>query len=357
MKVLRFFLPLLGLLTMTSVKAEVEWLAKDYNFGSFKEANGNVTGSVRLVNHGPEATFINRVRPSCGCTGASYPHTMIEPGDTATISFTYNPQGRPGPFDKTVKVYMGENNDLTIIRITGTVIGAPTTLKSNFPIECGPLRLENTIVPAGEIKRGQSRHLFLNVYNQGENTINPLWSSPSKALTVELTPGEIAPGEIGTFSFYLRTAEEPQDGPHDYAVPISANGKDSEEVTVTVTSVIVPDTRSIPIEKLENAPQAFLLPEFVDLGEEVGNKDVEFEFSVLNEGKSPLTVERVFCRQEGIDIIRVPKVVKEDDKGLIKGKLRSSKLPQGPFRLKVEVLTDDPLHPIRTCNIVGIKGK
>ncbi|MDE6338027.1 MAG: DUF1573 domain-containing protein [Muribaculaceae bacterium] len=338
-------------------KGEVEWLATEYNFGSFKEANGNVTGSVKLVNHGPKATFINRVRPSCGCTGASYTHSMIEPGDTATVSFTYNPVGRPGPFDKTVKVYMGPDNDLTVIRIMGTVIGAPTTLKANFPVECGPLRLENTLVPAGEIKRGHSRHLFLNVYNQGEKPITPTWHSDAKALTVELTPREIAPGDLGTFSFYLRTAEEPADGPYEYPIVISADGEGSDEVTVTVSVAIVPDTRAIPLDQLENSPQAFLLPEFVDLGEEVDNKDVEFEFSILNEGKSPLEVMRVYCRQEGIDISRVPSTVKEGKKGLVKGKLHASKIPEGPFRLKVEVLTNDPLHPIRTCNIVGIKAK
>ncbi|MDE5883042.1 MAG: DUF1573 domain-containing protein [Muribaculaceae bacterium] len=338
-------------------KGEVEWLATEYNFGSFKEANGNVTGSVKLVNHGPDATFINRVRPSCGCTGASYTHSMIEPGDTATVSFTYNPVGRPGPFDKTVKVYMGPDNDLTVIRIMGTVIGAPTTLKANFPVECGPLRLENTLVPAGEIKRGHSRHLFLNVYNQGEKPITPTWHSDAKALTVEVTPREIAPGDLGTFSFYLRTAEEPADGPYDYPIVISADGEGSDEVTVTVSVAIVPDTRAIPLDQLENSPQAFLLPEFVDLGEEVGNKDVEFEFSILNEGNSPLDVMRVYCRQEGIDISRVPSTVREGKKGLVKGKLHASKIPEGPFRLKVEVLTNDPLHPIRTCNIVGIKAK
>lgn len=357
MKISRFLSAFLIALAAIPAKAEVEWLAKEYNFGSFKEANGNVTGSVKLVNHGSKATFINRVRPSCGCTGASYTHSMIEPGDTATVSFTYNPVGRPGPFDKTVKVYMGPDNDLTVIRIMGTVIGAPTTLKTNFPVECGPLRLENTLIPAGEIKRGHSRHLFLNVYNQGEKAITPTWQTDAKALTVELTPREIAPGDLGTFSFYLRTAEEPNDGPYDYPVVISADGEGSEEVTVTVSVVIVPDTRAIPLDQLESAPQAFLLPEFVDLGEKIDNNDIEFEFSVLNEGKSPLDVSKVYCRQEDIDITRVPSTVKEGEKGLVKGKLRASKIPEGPFRLKVEVLTNDPLHPIRTCNIVGIKGK
>ncbi len=334
---------------------QVEWLSKEYNFGSFKEADGKVTGSVQLVNHGPEATFINRVRPSCGCTGASYPAAMIEPGDTVSISFTYNPAGRPGPFDKTIKVYMGPDNDLTVIRITGTVIGASSTLNTYFPKDCGSLRLENTLVPAGEIKRGSSRHLFLNVYNQSEDTITPSLKNHSDALGVDLTPRRLSPGEIGTLTFYLQTAKEPNDGPIDYPVVISPGENSADSVTVTVSSVVVPDTRTLSVEQLENAPQAFLLPEFVDLGESVGKDNMEFEFSVINEGKTPLEVRRVFCREESVAITRVPSTIKDGQKGLVKGKLLASSLPAGPFRLKVEVVTDDPLHPVRSCSVVGIK--
>ncbi len=351
------FVMIVAVMAALPCAAELEWLATDYNFGAFKEANGPVTGSVKFVNKGPDATFISRVRPSCGCTGASYTTSMIEPGDTATVTFTYNPAGRPGAFDKTVKVYVGEDNDLTTIRITGTVIGEAATLEANYPVDAGPIRSENTLVPAGELKRGASRHLFLNIYNQSEKAVTPTWKCDAKAMQVDLTPRTVPPGEVATFSLYIRTVDEPQNGPFEYPVTIYPDGGTTDPLTVTVTGVIVPDTRKLTLEQINNAPQAFLMPEFVDFGETEGNGDMDLEFSILNDGKSDLYVDRVYSREDGVKINRIPAKVKPGKTEPVKGKLQLSKLPEGPFRLKVMVMTNDPLHPVRTCNLVGVHHK
>ena len=352
---LRYLAAAFMIISSLMAYGEVEWLSKDYDFGIFKESDGKVTGKVSFVNRGPEATFISRVRPSCGCTGASYTDSMVQPGDTATITFTYNPQGRPGHFDKNVKVYLGEGNDLTVIRIRGTVIGSSATLQSYYPVECGPLRLDNSVVPVGEIKKGRSRHLFMNVYNQGDKSLKPEFKTGSPALVAEINPAEIAPGETATITFFLKTDAEMPGGPFEIPVNIYPEGEKGPKSKVTVNGVIIPDTSTIPIEKLENAPQAFLFPEFVDLGEIKGKSEEKFEFSVLNEGKEPLLVENVYPKSGGIVIKRSPSKVKGGGKGIVKGTVRMSELPDGPFRLKVEVLTTDPLHPVRTCDIVGEK--
>ena len=332
----------------------IEWLSKEYNFGAFREADGPVTGSVRFVNKGDAPTYINRVRPSCGCTGASYTTSMIEPGDTATVTFTYNPLGRPGGFDKTVRVYVGEDNDLTSIRITGTVLGSEATISTNYPVEIGDLRLENTLIAAGELKRGSARHLFLNIYNQGDRTISPTWIENSEALQVDLAPESISPGEVGTFSFYIRTVDEKHNGPFDYPVEIRADKNSKESVKVTVTGSIVPDSRALPLETLDKAPQAFLLPEYIDFGQVDRKRDLSFEFTILNDGKTDLKVDRVYSRDKEVIIKRVPQKVKPGKSAAVKGVVRASGLSDGPFRLKVEVITDDPLHPVRTCSLVGI---
>ncbi len=350
------FIILLSLLSaFLAVHGEVKWLATDYDFGIFKEEDGKVTGKVSFVNLGPEATFISRVRPSCGCTGASYTQAMVNPGDTASVSFTYNPQGRPGPFDKTVKVYLGRENDLTVIRIHGTVIGSASTLNTYYPVECGPLRLDSSVLPVGDLKQGRSRHLFMNVYNQGDSPLRPVWKSSSNALTAELNPPEINPGETATFTFLIKADGELPGGPFELPLQILPEGEGGDGATVTVNGIIVPDASSMPLEKIENAPQAFLLPEFIDLGEVKAGKDPEFEFYVLNEGKEKLDVDRVYPRSGGLVIKRTPSGIKGGGKGVVKGSVRLSELPDGPFRLKVEVQTNDPFHPLRTCDVVGIK--
>lgn len=342
-------------LSSSEVAARVKWLEKEYNFGVIKEGDGMVTGRVRMVNEGSEATFIGRVRPSCGCTGATYTSGSIEPGDTATITFTYNPLGRPGKFDKTIKVFTGKDNDLTVIRITGTVVGSEATLASAYPVECGSLRLESKIVAGGEIKRGSSRHLFLNAYNQGADSIRPTWVCKSPHLSVDVAPRTIPPGDIATFGFYLRTDGVETSGPIEIPVRINAGENSKDYITLTVNAVIVPDTRNMSVEELEKGGRAYLVPEFVDFGEVAGKGGKDFVFEILNEGESDLKVDRVFSRSGKVTLTSVPKKVKPGKKGKVKGRLDIGALPEGAFRVNVEVVTNDVIHPVRVANLVGIK--
>lgn len=254
-----------------------------------------------------------------------------------------------------MRVYMGSANELTTIRITGTVIGSSATLDSHFPYTCGSLRLERTEFESGELKKGQSRHFFINVYNQGEKKIKPEFKSSDKALSVSLKPAELQPGGTGTFTLCLKTAEATGVGPFEYSVDVWPAGKKEGKISIDLRGVIVPDISKIPLEELENAPQAFLVPEFVDLGENLTAQEAEFEFSVVNEGKSPLKVERVYSRHPGVEIISEAKEIGSGEKRIVKGKLDLRRVEEGAFRIKVEVLTNDAVHPIRVCSIVGIK--
>lgn len=348
---------LLSVILSSPALAEIEWLEKNYNYGAFKEAEGPRMGMVRFVNKGPEAAFINRVRPSCGCTETEFTEGIIQPGDTAMVSFIYNPKGRPGSFEKTVKVYLGKENEMHVIRLSGTVIGAPATLQFSYPKEVGPLRLEALSAKTGELKKGSARHLFINAYNQSPDTITPAWVCEERGLQVELTPKSIPPGDIATFGFYVKTTDEDRMGPVDYNVRITAdkNHPEAGSCDVTVSTVIVPDTQSMSAEEVNDGPRAYLLPEFVDFGENVAGGKIKFSFEILNDGNSQLDVMRVYSTESGVEITDRPSRIKPGKKAKVKGGLDIRKLPAGAFRIPVEVMTNDPLHPLRTANLVGVK--
>lgn len=242
---------------------------------------------------------------------------------------------------------------MSTVRLTGNVIGSSSTLKDSYPIERGDIRFQREAVSAGELKRGQARHLFINVYNQGNRPFIPQWGPLPKPLTVEFSPDTLSPGEIGTFSFYLRSYDEPLAGPVEY--PVNLQGEGMLPTTVSIRAVIVPDTKDISPSEFAKSPQAFLLPEFIDLGNVTGNEALPFEFSILNDGGSLLTVERAYSTNEAIDILKVCKSVKAGKSRAVKGKLRISDIPEGPFRIPIDVVTNDPVHPLRTCNLTGIK--
>lgn len=53
---------LLALLVPAVARGEIVWLEKEYDFGLMKEEAGPKTGSVRLVNTGPEEAVITGAR-------------------------------------------------------------------------------------------------------------------------------------------------------------------------------------------------------------------------------------------------------------------------------------------------------
>lgn len=194
-----------GLISAVSIFADFELLTAEYDFGLMKEVEGPKTGKVFLVNRGEKPDFIRQVRPSCGCTDSNFPEGEIAPGDTTWVSFTYNPEGRPGAFRKTVRVVTGEDEARHVIVIKGTVLGESGSLEKYYPVSNGPLRLTEGKILFGNLRLGTARHYFIRGYNQSPDTIYPRMLSENKDLEVECTPEAVAPGEIATLSFYLNT--------------------------------------------------------------------------------------------------------------------------------------------------------
>jgi hypothetical protein len=67
-----------------------------------------------------EPIVISNVRTSCGCTVAEYSKKPILPGESSTISVTYNAQ-KAGVFNKIVSVTMDEKDEYKLT-VKGSVI-------------------------------------------------------------------------------------------------------------------------------------------------------------------------------------------------------------------------------------------
>lgn len=351
---------LLSLFPDTEAKAAVVWLTKSYDFGLMKEEAGPKEGQVSFVNTGPDDVVITGARPSCGCTGVFYSEDPIAPGDTAVIYFNYNPAGRPGKFEKSIRVYIGEK-DSYHIGIKGNVLGTPESLDQFYPVEAGILRLSDAVINAGEMTHGATRNFFVNAYNQSPDSIVPKWSVDNPALSVSISEEKMGPGDIATFSLLFNTRKVEEVGPVTIPVTISDGTPNAVPVEVTFKAEVTPDFSRLTPDQVADGPRCYLAPPTLDLGviDHSGNQDCAF--LIENQGKAPLRVMRVFAPQEnGInyaDIIKIkkyPSSVKVGKTGEVRASLNTSSLPLGPFNIKLNVLTDDPLHPTRTLKVVGI---
>jgi hypothetical protein len=333
--------------------ADIQWLERDYDFGLMKEVAGPKTGHARFVNLGPDTTIINRVRPSCGCTGAEYTEGEIAPGDTAVVSFTYNPAGRPGRFEKTVKVYTGVNNDLTVINICGTVIGAPASLAADYPVEQGKLRLSSEKVDLGKVEHGYSNYVFLKGYNQSADSIHPMAEYDSKTLSVVMSSETVPPGDTFSVSFYFNSRLGNQLGVEVVPVAVYADADKSDRIDVAVLTEVVPHAAKLTEQQLAVAPQLSLPEPRVELATANHGSKVKFRFPIANAGVDELQVMRVYSRSDAVKITKIPTKLKSGKSAYVEGIVDLSKISAPAYGVVVELITNDPRIPIGEVRVSG----
>lgn len=184
--------------------AHIEWETEKYDFGTIAESDGPKSGEVKFVNKGPDAASIIKVTTSCGCTIADYESDPILPGESSSIRFTYNPAGRPGMFEKKLRVFVDSiSPHPVIIRLTGKVIGSAETLGLNYPSVHGDLRLSADSVDMGAVRPGKSRHTVITIYNQGTDTIVPEIRDLPDGVDANVTPGIIIPGDQSFLGIFI----------------------------------------------------------------------------------------------------------------------------------------------------------
>ena len=98
----------------------VDFVEENYNFGDVTEGP-QVTHQFKFVNNGKEPLILSNVKASCGCTAPSWPKDPILPGKESSILVTYNIQGRPGNFTKSITITSNASVPSKVIYIKGTV--------------------------------------------------------------------------------------------------------------------------------------------------------------------------------------------------------------------------------------------
>jgi hypothetical protein len=98
----------------------VKWKEEVFDFGELKKGVP-VSHDFSFVNTTKQTVIITNVKASCGCTATNYTKTPVKPGETATVTATYN-AASPGAFSKTVTVSLNENEVPKVLTIKGKVI-------------------------------------------------------------------------------------------------------------------------------------------------------------------------------------------------------------------------------------------
>lgn len=340
----------------------VLWLQKTHNFGTIAEADGKVTCKMGFVNIADSAIVITEVRPTCGCTAASYPRRPIEPGDTAFLTFVFNPFGYLGGFSKDVVVRLSAQPRRTVLKIEGSVIGKEQTVSKRYPVAVGSLRIDNRILPFGELTKGGNRNAYLSGYNTGRDSIRVYAETP-KFLSVKFMPDTIAPGGLCSIIVHFDSSKCPNDWGatkytfHLLSEPLHENAQAYAGITqISAIANLSEDFSKLSEKDLQQAPVIGIDDNRVDFGR-MGYETVTRTLSITNTGKRKLEIRKLICPDtENVSVSIDHSTIKHGKKATV---TVTAKLPADSdlayLNSTLTIVSNDPANPSKTVRLVGTR--
>ena len=318
----------------------------EHDFGKINEADGRVSTEFVFKNEGMAPLVLSNVRASCGCTTPSWTKEPVEPGQNGSITVTYNPNGRPGRFQKTITITSNASEPTQKVFIKGEVIPKQAKPENKYTIAVGELNMKSKVLDLGIIKKGEQKNGELEYANlsQAEHTVTLLTNQAESFLISEATLPTVKPTEVGKFIFAIDSKATKLYGPVEVYAYVMVDGKKelSETFKLTIKADIVEDFSALTIEQKQQAPIIELEKEF-DAGKIAAGKTLKVVFPIKNSGVNPLEIHRVYSADEHLRI-KTPKAIKSGKKGAVAIDIDTKGLEPGAYARQLLVISNDFEH-------------
>ena len=347
-----------------AAQPQVTWLERHHDLGIIKEEDGKVTCQMQVVNTGTAPLMIVKAQAGCGCTAVNYPESPIPPGDTAAVSITYNPAGRPGQFTKQAIIFTNTVPQRTILEISGNVIPTAATLDKQYPLRAGALRISQASIPFGELEKGKNKTLYLSAYNASTDTLLVHVTGDKPHLHPALVPDTVPPARVTALTVHYLPGHAPQWGLNTDTLtvssqPLRAGNDPSGTADILVMAQVIESFDNMTDRQRANAPAIMAdCGDRVDFGSLTLGETAQRTFTVTNKGKDLLAIRRVWVPEgEGITATADRQEIKRGKKATVTVTVDTSKLQDGLLNVPLTLMTNDPVNPRMTIRLVGIIDK
>lgn len=99
---------------------KIEFAVKEHDFGKMIQGE-QVSFTYRFKNTGNAPLIISAVEKTCGCTDTKFTREPVKPGESGTISITYDSKGHKGFQNKRIIVKANTNPSETILKFKAQV--------------------------------------------------------------------------------------------------------------------------------------------------------------------------------------------------------------------------------------------
>jgi len=350
-KIFSFVASVLCATAMMAQEPVITFEKTNHDFGKINEADGKVTTVFNFKNEGMTPLVLSNVRASCGCTTPKWNHEPIEPGAEGAITVTYNPNGRPGKFSKTITVTSNAKEATMRLYIKGEVIPKPAQPVNRYVAKIGELSLVTKQLDFGEILKDQVATKTIEYANQTAEPIAVEISQlPFVDAVASLSP--VDPQKSGQLTIVWDTKRSNEFGPVKENLYLTVNGKteQSDAYAITIVADIKEDFSQLTPEQKLNAPIADIANE-IDLGIlPAGKAKVSKILRLNNAGLNPLYIRRVVCADDMVFPV-VKNGIKSGKKD-VKFYINTTQMATTKYQRTITLITNDPVHPIQTIHLI-----
>jgi len=219
-------------------QSTIKFGRETHDFGEVKEGD-LATYEFEFTNSGNQPLIVSNVQPSCGCTSPFWTKEPIMPGQKGTIKATYNSQGRPGVFNKSLTVVSNASNATTTIYIKGmvkrkeaAVVYTEEQLKNSPKIV-----IEKQSLNLGKMEINQKVVAKFQLKNTGKTNLEILDAqSTCHCTTWQLSVPSIPPGGTGILNI---TYDPRTKGKQTETVYITSNDLNNNSAKVTFDAEVL----------------------------------------------------------------------------------------------------------------------
>lgn len=329
-------------LTLTlCAQAKIEFEKSVHDFGSFPEAQATAECIFKFKNVGNAPLLIVKAKATCGCTVPEYSKAPIAPGASGEIRVTYSAVGRPGVFNKSIKITTNATPADYSLTIKGNVIGEAD--RSEYKYYINGLYLKTISPDMGNITKGAKKSISLQSWNGTDRPLTIAVSNVADYMSVKALPNILKPGEKGKIEITYDSKLSNNWGTQVDEFLITSERPNSRTTNkkITVNSFIAEDFSQqggkIPVAEFEKV--------MVNFGEIAGVNVSEQTITLSNKGKGTLMVRNI----SSSSIVVNAKITKSEIKA---GNSASLSIAINPVKSKsrivneiITIVTNDPKKP------------
>ncbi|MDX9882709.1 MAG: DUF1573 domain-containing protein [Prolixibacteraceae bacterium] len=339
-----------GLATAQQGKAKIEFEKTIHDYGIFKEESGLQTYTFRFTNKGNVPLILNNVQPSCGCTTPEWVRKPVAPGQEGYIKVSYDPKGRPGTFNKSIRVISNAEHQTVVLYVKGEVSPREKTLAELYPYTIGPLRVKSNHIAFTRQTENETKTEQIELVNDTDKEVMVGVKETPQHIKISISEPVIKPRGKAVLTLSYDASKRKMYGFIMESIYLNIDGSSDYRNRIGVSTTIEEDFSVLSAEELSNAPVAEFDAKDFDFGDIKQGSKVQHTFTLKNSGKRDLIIRRVNTSCGCTAVTPEKTMIGQNESVPLKVEFDSTG-KMGRQNKTITVITNDPKNPTTILRI------